>query len=92
MTQRSYPGALFFSAGGYHHHVAVNTWAGRGIPPAPTDAAGLISFQLDLGDEAARAALLQRLEAEGVAFEDAQCSEASTMHRIQGRDGLRIEF
>lgn len=34
----TYPGALFVSAGGYHHHVGLNTWA-RGAPPAgPTDA------------------------------------------------------
>lgn len=38
VTQRSYPGALFFSVGGYHHHVACNSWAPR---PAPDDAAGL---------------------------------------------------
>ncbi len=28
-----YPGALFVSAGGYHHHVGLNTWAGEGAPP-----------------------------------------------------------
>ena len=34
-----YPGALFLSAGGYHHHLGVNTWAGRGAPSAgDTDA------------------------------------------------------
>jgi catechol 2,3-dioxygenase len=44
ITQRSYPGALFFSAGGYHHHVAVNTWAGQAKPPE--NSVGLISYQL----------------------------------------------
>jgi len=44
VTQRSYPGALFFSAGGYHHHLAVNTWAGDRPPPA--DSIGLISYRL----------------------------------------------
>jgi catechol 2,3-dioxygenase len=38
---RSYPGALFVSAGGYHHHVGLNTWAGRGAPPPPPGARGL---------------------------------------------------
>lgn len=44
VTQRSYPGALFFSAGGYHHHIAVNTWAGKN--PAPENSTGLISYRL----------------------------------------------
>ncbi len=46
VTQRSYPGALFFSAGGYHHHVAVNTWAGQ--LSAPPNSAGLISYRLEV--------------------------------------------
>lgn len=37
-TTWSYPGALFLSAGGYHHHVGVNTWAGAAPPPSPDDA------------------------------------------------------
>jgi len=32
-TQTDYPGALFASAGGYHHHIAMNTWNSRGIGP-----------------------------------------------------------
>ncbi len=37
----TYPGAAFLAAGGYHHHVAVNTWAGEGVGPAPDHTAGL---------------------------------------------------
>jgi catechol 2,3-dioxygenase len=44
VTQRSYPGALFFSAGGYPHHIAVNTWAAPDAPPA--NSVGLISYRL----------------------------------------------
>ena len=36
-----YPGALFLSAGGYHHHVGVNTWRGEGVGPAPAGTVGL---------------------------------------------------
>lgn len=50
VTQRSYPGALFLSAGGYHHHIGVNVWAGRGAPPPPDDAVGLISFSVEVPD------------------------------------------
>lgn len=38
--------ALFISAGGYHHHIGLNTWAGVGAPPAPHDAVGLDYFTL----------------------------------------------
>ncbi len=43
----SYPGALFLSAGGYHHHLGTNTWA-RGAPSASDEDAGLIEWQLNL--------------------------------------------
>jgi catechol 2,3-dioxygenase len=46
VTQRSYSGALFLSAGGYHHHIAVNTWAEKS--PAPVNSAGLISYRLEV--------------------------------------------
>ncbi|HJQ21685.1 MAG TPA: VOC family protein [Gemmatimonadaceae bacterium] len=41
----SYPGALFFSAGGYHHHLGTNTWA-RGAPSASENDAHLIEWEL----------------------------------------------
>ena len=41
---RRYPGALFVAAGGYHHHLGLNTWAGVGVPPPPEDAVGLQRF------------------------------------------------
>ena len=47
----SYPGALFMSAGGYHHHVAVNTWA-AGAPNASDDDARLVDWELVVPDSA----------------------------------------
>jgi catechol 2,3-dioxygenase len=41
----NYPGALFLSAGGYHHHLGTNTWA-RGAPSASDDDAKLVEWQL----------------------------------------------
>lgn len=64
VTNARYPGATFLSAGGYHHHLALNTWA-AGSGPAPGDVAGLIDFELDVPDTAERAALRVRLEANG---------------------------
>ena len=43
-TLRRYPGALFVAAGGYHHHLGLNTWAGVGVAPPPADAVGLRRF------------------------------------------------
>ena len=45
----SYPGALFLSAGGYHHHLGTNTWA-AGAPPAREDEARLLEWDLVLPD------------------------------------------
>ena len=42
------PGVGFVSAGGYHHHVGLNTWAGRGARPAPAGSAGLRRFTIEL--------------------------------------------
>lgn len=41
ITQRYGDGAVFISAGGYHHHIGLNTWHSKDAPPAPLRAAGL---------------------------------------------------
>jgi len=69
LMQRYGPSALFVSAGGYHHHIGLNTWAGVGAPPAPPGAIGLRHFDVMLPDESARSAVEQRLRAEGVPIE-----------------------
>jgi catechol 2,3-dioxygenase len=43
---RTYPGALFVAAGGYHHHLGLNTWMGEGAPPPPENAVGLRRFSV----------------------------------------------
>lgn len=44
---RGYPGALFVAAGGYHHHVGLNTWKGAGAPPPPETAVGMRGFTVE---------------------------------------------
>lgn len=51
VTTRAYPGALFMSAGGYHHHLGANIWARGARAPAPTDAQ-LLHTELVLADRA----------------------------------------
>jgi catechol 2,3-dioxygenase len=53
VTVRSYPGALFLSRDGYHHHVGVNTWQGEGAQPPPEGSRGLESFEVVLPGVAA---------------------------------------
>jgi catechol 2,3-dioxygenase len=65
VTVRGYPGALFVSAGGYHHHVGLNTWAGEGAPPPPSGSRGLREFEIVLPSAASLAAEEDRLAEAG---------------------------
>lgn len=58
VMQRDYPGALFVAAGGYHHHLGLNIWAGRMKPPA--SAVGLEDFTVVIPGEAAWQAAVAR--------------------------------
>lgn len=63
-------GALFMSAGGYHHHVGSNIWLGPGAPPAPEDATGLRYFTIVVPDREELERLGGRLEAAGITRKD----------------------
>ena len=63
-TVWSYPGALFLSAGGYHHHLGLNTWS-AGARPATTNDARLIEWELVLPDTTGVLAAAARLEGAG---------------------------
>jgi catechol 2,3-dioxygenase len=62
-TAWTYPGALFLSAGGYHHHLGTNTWA-RG-PAAAENQARLLEWELVVPDDDERAAAARSLTAAG---------------------------
>lgn len=64
-TVWQYPGALFLGAGGYHHHVGVNTWAGSGAMPPSEDDARLLEWTIELSDGASVAAVAGSLAAAG---------------------------
>lgn len=65
VTTDRYPGALFVSADGYHHHLGLNVWQSRGAGAAPADCIGLVHVELLLPDAAAVEALRTRLTAAG---------------------------
>ena len=56
----------FVSAGGYHHHVGLNTWQGEDAPPPPADALGLSHFAVELPDQQALNEVLARVEKAGI--------------------------
>src|SRR3712207_2465473 len=66
----SYPGALFMSAGGYHHHLGTNTWA-TGASPAAENDARLIDWELVVPSAADAEAAARSVESAGYGVERA---------------------
>ena len=61
ITQRYGEGAVFLSAGGYHHHIGLNTWQSKGAAPAPVRAAGLYHLAILYATRKELAEVLKRL-------------------------------
>jgi catechol 2,3-dioxygenase len=62
----------FVSAGGYHHHLGLNTWQGRDAPPPPIDAVGLRYFTIDLPTQQAFDEVVERVDLAGFASNQTQ--------------------
>jgi catechol 2,3-dioxygenase len=62
-------GALFISAGGYHHHLGLNTWHSRGAPRAPADSVGLRQYAIIVPNAEARDQIAARFDGAGVTYE-----------------------
>ncbi|MGC9220942.1 MAG: VOC family protein [Solirubrobacteraceae bacterium] len=88
ITERGYPGALFVSAGGYHHHIGLNVWNSRGAAAPPPGSVGLNSFELKLGDQHALAAVRDRLTQDGVDMTDPPTGNGVL---VQDPSGNRIQ-
>src|SRR6267142_4910281 len=65
LTQRR-PGAAFISAGGYHHHIGLNTWESQGGSPPPPGTTGLYHLAILYPTRAKLADALRRLQSAGV--------------------------
>ena len=63
------PQAAFISAGGYHHHLGLNTWGTRGAPPPPPGARGLVRYRVVVPTADDLRVVAERLDAAGVAAE-----------------------
>jgi catechol 2,3-dioxygenase len=65
-----FPSAAFIAAGGYHHHLGLNTWRGEGVPPAPDGTVGLREWTILLPNDDDVAELRERVEAAGLEADD----------------------
>jgi catechol 2,3-dioxygenase len=86
VTQRSFPGALFVSAGGYHHHIGLNVWDSLGGTAPSSDVLGLTKFSITIPGASERSVLRERLLEAGIPLE-----ETETGVLIRDDDGIAIE-
>lgn len=92
ITQRYGAQAAFVSAGGYHHHIGLNTWESRGGKAPPRGTTGLYHVAILYPDRASLADALRRLTKHGVPLDGASdhgVSEALYLHDPDG-NGLEL--
>ena len=92
LTQRLGDQVAFMSAGGYHHHIALNTWQSKGGAAPPAGATGLFHVALLYPDRAALAEALKRLVKAGVPLEGASDHGVSEAVYLSDPDGNGIEL
>ncbi len=92
ITQRYGDQAAFLSAGGYHHHVGLNTWHSRGAGPAPVQAAGMYHVAFVFPDRASLAAVLSRVLEAGTPLDGAADHGVSEAVYFRDPDGNGIEL
>ena len=81
--------ASFLAAGGYHHHVGINTWAGVGAPAPPPNAAGLRHFEILLSSAEQRNQVVDRIARAG--FETAEGEGGIHTHDPSGNGIALVE-
>ena len=92
LVQRMGGSAAFVSAGGYHHHIGLNTWESLGgRPPAP-GSTGLYHVAIRYPDRRSLADALQRLRRAGVALEGAADHGVSEALYLRDPDGNGVEL
>ncbi len=92
LTQRYGPRAAFLSAGGYHHHLGLNTWDSAGASPAPRGHPGLFHTAFLFPDRASLGAALRRALDAGVEIEGAADHGVSEAVYFSDPDGNGIEI
>jgi catechol 2,3-dioxygenase len=92
LTQRYGEEAAFVSAGGYHHHIGLNTWESRDGSPPPKGATGLYHFAILYPTRAALADALRRLMQAKISLEGASDHGVSEALYLSDPDGNGIEL
>jgi len=92
LTQRYGEEAAFVSAGGYHHHIGLNTWESRDGSPPPTGTTGLYHFAILYPTRAALADALRRLMQANISLEGASDHGVSEALYLSDPDGNGIEL
>ncbi len=92
LTTRMGPSAAFLSAGGYHHHIGLNTWESRNGTPPPAGTTGLYHAAIRYPDRAALADALRRLVDAHVPIEGASDHGVSEALYLRDPDGNGLEL
>ncbi|HEY9421530.1 MAG TPA: VOC family protein [Thermoanaerobaculia bacterium] len=92
LMQRFGAGAAFISAGGYHHHIGLNTWESLGGPPPPPGTTGLYHLAILYPTRAALADALRRLGAAGIQLDGAADHGVSEALYLRDPDDNGVEL
>ena len=92
LVQRYGTSAAFISAGGYHHHIGLNTWESLGGPPPPRGATGLYHLAVLYPTRAALADALRRLAAAAWPLDGAADHGVSEALYLSDPDGNGVEL
>ena len=92
VTSRYGRDAVFLSAGGYHHHIGLNTWAGRGAPSPAQGTTGLYHFAILYPDRKTLAEAVRRVLDAGVPLEGAADHGVSEAIYLRDPDGNGVEL
>lgn len=84
--------AVFLSAGGYHHHIGLNTWAGIGAPRPAPGTTGLYHFAILLPSRKDLALAVQRIIAAGYPITGASDHGVSEALYLEDPDGIGVEL
>jgi catechol 2,3-dioxygenase len=92
VTQRLGDAAAFLSAGGYHHHLGLNTWESRGGPPPPPGTTGLYHVAIRYPTRATLADAVRRVLDAGIPLSGASDHGVSEAIYLHDPDGNGIEL
>lgn len=92
LTQRYGPGAAFVSAGGYHHHIGLNTWESQGGSPPPPGTTGLYHVAIRYPTREALADALVRVLSAGIALDGASDHGVSEALYLRDPDDNGVEL